>query len=144
MLTDTHFNLLNEGLRPPIPYLNQGGCGWFALYTHFALKKLGVQSTIHFAGVEGASLDLNKAVINRDLDTIHWNFSHVVIRVDGLYYDSNGVFTNGDLGLVICEEPLPLRDFAMTFRMEYFYHDYYSYSNNGDLRYYIEHRLGLR
>jgi len=77
-----------------IPNINYGGCGVFAYALHAALAKSGIKSAIAIVSRKGNGVIRS---VN-ELDGAH--FMHMIVRVDGKYLDSDGVYAGNTLTAV--------------------------------------------
>ena len=77
-----------------IPNINYGGCGVFAEALHAALAKSGIKSAIAIVSREGDG-------VIRSVNELNFaQFMHMVVRVDGKYLDSDGVYASNTLTAV--------------------------------------------
>ena len=97
---DVLFELSEECVKTindEIPTINQGGCGIFAEKLYNILDKMGLNPTVVFITRytgdwrEWLGYDLNDkgvSIRNGMLDP----FCHVMVKVDGYYLDSSGIY----------------------------------------------------
>lgn len=84
----------------PLSYVNYGGCGWAALTMSRALRRVGIDAQVYFVNYYQTEhlyeeygnnfIEACNQVISEGRGYVIPN-NHIVISVNGIYYDSDGL-----------------------------------------------------